>query len=175
MGSFILHHWEIKLCSINKNVGKVVLETSYSRSYAMKREFKVRGKSGQLWACIKHLSITYLLSQRQRVGSVYFNLALTSDNRKKRASTAKTCLHMILCHDIFKISDCLVTTQPIVGGSNFGLMVPVCIQNQAEQVMGSKPISSTHSWLLCQFLPPASCPVWAPALTTFHRELQNDV
>ena len=43
---------------------------------------------------------------------------------------------------------------------------------KAEQAMGSKPVSSTLPWPLHQLLPPGSCPVEVPVLTSFSDEQQ---
>jgi hypothetical protein len=48
---------------------------------------------------------------------------------------------------------------PIVGGAIPGLVVLGSIGKQAEQARGSKPVSSTPPWPLCQLLPPGSFPV----------------
>ena len=58
-----------------------------------------------------------------------------------------------------KHSDQWERAQPIVGGAIFGLVVLGSIRKQAEQVMGSKPVSSILYWLLQQLLLPGSCPV----------------
>jgi hypothetical protein len=44
-----------------------------------------------------------------------------------------------------------------VAGATLGLLVLQSIRKQTEQVMESKPVSSTPPWLLPQFLPPGSC------------------
>lgn len=44
------------------------------------------------------------------------------------------------------------------------------IIKEDEQTIGSKPASSTHSWLLKQLLPPASGLVGVPVLTYFEDE-----
>ena len=49
--------------------------------------------------------------------------------------------------------------QPIVGGAILGLVALGSIRKQAEQVMGSKLVSSTPPWPLHQLLPPGSYPV----------------
>jgi hypothetical protein len=61
---------------------------------------------------------------------------------------------------------------PIVIGANSGLVVLGSIRKQAEQVRGSKPVSSTLPWLLYPLLPPSSYPVWDPVLTSFGDEQQ---
>jgi hypothetical protein len=43
---------------------------------------------------------------------------------------------------------------PIVGGAIPTLMILGSIRKQAEQAMGSKPVSSTLPWRLHQLLPP---------------------
>jgi hypothetical protein len=45
------------------------------------------------------------------------------------------------------------------------------ITKQDKQAMASKPVSSTHTRPLHQLLPPGSCPVWVPVLTSFSDEL----
>ena len=44
------------------------------------------------------------------------------------------------------------------------------IRKQAEQARGSKSVNSTPPWPLHQFLPPSSCLVWVPVLTSFCNE-----
>ena len=61
---------------------------------------------------------------------------------------------------------------PILGGFIPGLVVLGSIKEQAEQARGSKPVSSIPPWPLHQFLPPGSCPVWIPVLTSFDDEQQ---
>jgi hypothetical protein len=46
-----------------------------------------------------------------------------------------------------------------VDGAISGLVVLGSTRKQAEEVMGSKPVSSTPPWPLHQLLPPDSCPV----------------
>jgi hypothetical protein len=48
--------------------------------------------------------------------------------------------------------------QPIVGGAIPRLVVLGSIRKQAEQAVGSKPVSSTLPRPLHQLLPPGSCP-----------------
>ena len=48
-----------------------------------------------------------------------------------------------------------------------GLVVLVSVRKQAEQAMMSEPVSSTPPWPLHQLLPPGSCPVCVPVLTSF--------
>jgi hypothetical protein len=62
--------------------------------------------------------------------------------------------------------------QPIVSGAIPGLVVLDSIGQQAEQAKGNKPISSTPPWPLHQLLPPSSCPLWAPVLTSLGDEQQ---
>jgi len=49
--------------------------------------------------------------------------------------------------------------EPNVGGFIPGLVVMGAIRKQAEQVGGSKPLSSTPPWLLHQLLLLGSCPI----------------
>jgi len=42
------------------------------------------------------------------------------------------------------------------------------IRKQAKQAIGSKPVSSIPQWPLYQLLPPGSCPVCVPLLTSFN-------
>jgi hypothetical protein len=44
-----------------------------------------------------------------------------------------------------------------VTGATPGLVVVGAIRKQAEQAIGSKPVSSTPPWSLLQFLPLGSC------------------
>jgi hypothetical protein len=60
----------------------------------------------------------------------------------------------------------------IMGGTIPGLVVLGSIRKQAEQARGSKSLSSTSPWPLHQLLPPSSCPVWVPVLTSFGDEQQ---
>jgi hypothetical protein len=46
----------------------------------------------------------------------------------------------------------------MVGGTIPGLVVLGSIRKQAEQAMGSKPVSSIPPWPLHQLLLPDSCP-----------------
>ena len=69
------------------------------------------------------------------------------------------------------MSDQRGSDQPIVGGTISGLVVLGSIRKQAEQVRGSKPVSNIPPWPLHQLLPPGSCPVWVPVLTSFSDEL----
>jgi hypothetical protein len=45
----------------------------------------------------------------------------------------------------------------MVGGASPGMVAPGAIRKQAEQAMGSKPVSSILPWPLHQLLPPGSC------------------
>lgn len=47
------------------------------------------------------------------------------------------------------------------------------MRKQAEQAMKTKPVNCTTWFLLFQLLPPGSCPVWAPALTSLGIMIQN--
>jgi hypothetical protein len=47
----------------------------------------------------------------------------------------------------------------MVDGAIPKLVVLGSIRKQAEQAMRSKLVSSTPPWLLCQLLPPSSCPI----------------
>jgi hypothetical protein len=62
--------------------------------------------------------------------------------------------------------------QPIVAGAIPRLVVLGSIRKQAEQTRGSKLVSSIPPWPLHQLLPPSSCPVWVPLLTSFDDEQQ---
>jgi hypothetical protein len=53
-----------------------------------------------------------------------------------------------------------------------GLVVLSSIRKQAEQAKGSKPVSNIPPWPLHQLLPPGSCPVRVPVLTSFGDEQQ---
>jgi hypothetical protein len=46
----------------------------------------------------------------------------------------------------------------IVGGAIPGVVVLGSLRRQAEQAMGSKPVSSIPPWPLHQLLPPGFCP-----------------
>jgi hypothetical protein len=59
-----------------------------------------------------------------------------------------------------------------VGGAFPGLVVLGSIRKRAEQARGSKPVSSTSPWPLHQLLPPSSCPVRVPVLTSFSDKQQ---
>ena len=56
-----------------------------------------------------------------------------------------------------------------MGGAIPGLMDSV--RKQDEQAIRRKSVTSTLPWLLYQLLPPGSCPVLAPVLTSFDDEL----
>lgn len=56
-------------------------------------------------------------------------------------------------------------------GAILGLEDLSSIRKQAEDAMGSKPVSSSHPWPLHQLLPQRSCPAWVLALTIFDSEL----
>jgi hypothetical protein len=62
---------------------------------------------------------------------------------------------------------------PIVGGATPGLVVLGSIRKQAEQARGCNPVSSVHPWPLHQLLPPSSCPVRVPVLSSFGDEQQR--
>jgi hypothetical protein len=49
-----------------------------------------------------------------------------------------------------------------VGGAISGKVIPECTRKQAEQAMGSKPVSSVPPWPLLQFLHPGSCLEFLP-------------
>ena len=53
--------------------------------------------------------------------------------------------------------------QPSVGGVAPGLLVLNSLMSQAEQAVGA---SETPPWPLHQLLPPGSCPVCVPVLTS---------
>lgn len=57
-----------------------------------------------------------------------------------------------------------------MGGTLPGLMVLGSIKNQADQVMRSRPVSTTPPWLMHQLLPPSFCPVPVPVLASFNDE-----
>jgi hypothetical protein len=57
-----------------------------------------------------------------------------------------------------------------MGGAIPGLVVLDSIRNKVEQDRKNKPVSSTLPWLLHQLLPPSSCPVSVPVLTSFDDE-----
>jgi hypothetical protein len=59
-----------------------------------------------------------------------------------------------------------------VGGAIPGQVALGSIRKQSEKARGSKPVSSTPPWPLHQLLPPSSCPVWVPGLTSFGDEHQ---
>jgi hypothetical protein len=61
-------------------------------------------------------------------------------------------------------------TQTIVSRTIPGLVILGSIRKQAEQTMGSKPVSSTLPWLLYQLLTSGSCPASDPVLTSFEDE-----
>ena len=61
----------------------------------------------------------------------------------------------------------------MVGGAILGLLVLGSIRRWTEQAMGSKPVNSFPPWPLHQRLPPGSCPVWVPVLTSFSDEQQG--
>ena len=56
---------------------------------------------------------------------------------------------------------------PLCIDSVIPVLVFLCtIRKQAEKAMRSKPVSSTPSWLLHQFLTPGSCPLFQPRLSS---------
>jgi hypothetical protein len=60
----------------------------------------------------------------------------------------------------------------MVGGAIPGLVVLGSIRKQAEQIMKSNPVSSILPQPLHHLLPPGSCPVRVPVLTSFSDRLQ---
>ena len=60
----------------------------------------------------------------------------------------------------------------IVGGAISGLVVLGSIKKQAEQARESKPVRNIPPQPLHQLLPPSSCPVCVPVLTSFSDEQQ---
>lgn len=75
------------------------------------------------------------------------------------------CLQQIACRQIHRTVRCGKTQAP-AGSTTPGLELLGSIRKQVEEVMGSKPVSTTPPWPLCQFLPPESCPIWVPVLTS---------
>ena len=62
--------------------------------------------------------------------------------------------------------------QLTVGGDTPRLVVLGSIRKQAEQAMGSKPVSSSPPWPQRQLLPAGSCPVGVCVLTSFRDEMK---
>ena len=63
--------------------------------------------------------------------------------------------------------------QPIVGGIILRLVFLGSIRKQAEQVMRSKPVSSTPPWLLHQLQ--LQVPVLLEFLSWIHEKIYSDV
>ena len=96
------------------------------------------------------------------------------ESSERRESHLRKHLHKI------KLNASLEGTVSIVigrGGPSPLWVVPTLgwlgsIRKMAEHVMRSKPVSSTLPWPPHQLLPPGSCPVWVPVLTSFDDEQQ---
>ena len=78
----------------------------------------------------------------------------------------RTWLHKIQLESSFSMTDQCGRAQPMMGGAIPGLLILDSIRKQAEQVMGSKPVSSIPSSSLHQFLPPGflPCLIFCPEL-----------
>jgi hypothetical protein len=83
---------------------------------------------------------------------------------ERRETQLRKCLYRIQPQGIFLISDWWGRAQPFVGDAISGLVVLVVLVLEESRL--SKPISSVSLWSLHQLLPPGSCSVWVPALTS---------
>jgi len=122
---------------------------------------KVALSFNQLNTMLKHPSLISVIS----IDPIDFYISVlagfTSSGHKLESSERKESQFRKLppldpARRHFSIRDQWGRVQPSVGGA---ILILGSRRKQAEQAMGSKPVSSTPPWPLYQLLPPGSCRV----------------
>ena len=105
-------------------------------------------------------------------GQFYVNLTQTGVIWEEGTPTKRMSPEELACRQACRdFSEWLVgRTQTITGTTIPELVVLGSIKKLAEPAMGSKLVNSILLWVLHQFLPPSSCPVWVPVLISFRDE-----